>query len=200
MRHIKLDGTNKHVIQTLHGTGGPATDLFRVAKMIDPQATLIGFQGEVMEQGMARFFKRHHDGSFDLRSLAETTYQLKDDIEAVIKQYDLNDYQVTLLGYSNGTNLAINYFKEFEDTPIDVALMYHPAPGRLDVPFKAQPNLKILITSGANDPFITQGEFDTLHQQLLDARIDAHVYHHQFGHSLIGEELEASKELLNSSE
>lgn len=49
MRHIKLDGSNKHVIMTLHGTGGSAGDLFQVAKYIDPQATLIGFQGEVLE-------------------------------------------------------------------------------------------------------------------------------------------------------
>ncbi len=196
MRHIKQDGTNQHVIITLHGTGGSASDLFQIGHYLDPNATLIGFQGEVSERGMARYFARHQDGSFDLRSLAQATYDLHESLEEVINKYGFNHHQITLLGYSNGANLAINYLKEFENIPVDVALLYHPSAGRSDVEFKKQDGLKVLITSGANDPYISIEAFNELQTLLLNAGIDVKTYHHDFGHQLIQEELEASKELL----
>ncbi len=196
MRHIKQNGTNQHVIITLHGTGGSASDLFQIGQYLDPNATLIGFQGEVSERGMARYFARHHDGSFDLRSLAQATYDLDESLNEVLDKYELNNHKITLLGYSNGANLAINYLKEFENIPVNVALLYHPSPGRSDVEFKKQDDLKVLITSGANDPYISVEEFNELQSSLISAGIEVKTYHHDYGHQLIQEELEASKELL----
>lgn len=199
MRYIKKDGTNQRVILTLHGTGGSATDLFTIASYLDPQATLIGFQGEVYERGMARFFARYADGSFDLRSLASATYDLQTTVQEVIEKYQLQSHQLVLLGYSNGANLAINYFKEFENTPIDVALLYHPSMVREDTAFKTQENLSVLISSGANDPYISQEKFEALTQQFENARIKVDTYHHDFGHQLLQMELEYSKELLSKN-
>ena len=162
MRHVKQDGTNNNVIITLHGTGGSATDLFQIAQYIDKDATLIGFQGEVIDQGMARYFERNNDGSFNLRSLAEATQ---------------------------------SYFKEFEDTPINLALLYHPSVTKADERFKAQKDLRVLVTSGANDPYISSEQFETLTKQLEAANIEVISFHHQYGHQLIQDELVKSKEI-----
>lgn len=196
MRHITKNGTNNHVIITLHGTGGSATDLFQIAQYIDPQATLIGLQGEVYENGMARYFARHQDGSFDLRSLAEATYDFKETLDRIIKTQELKDKEITLMGYSNGANLVINALREFENLNMNTALLYHPSVGRKDVEFKKQDNLKVLLTSGANDPYITSEEFEDLATQLQNADIDVFKYSHEYGHQLIQEELEASKNCL----
>lgn len=195
MRHVKQDGTNNNVIITLHGTGGSATDLFQIAQYIDKDATLIGFQGEVIEQGMARYFERNNDGSFNLRSLAEATYDLRDSINDVIEKHNLQEAHITLMGYSNGANLAQSYFKEFENTPINLALLYHPSVTKADESFKAQKDLRVLVTSGANDPYISSEQFETLTKQLEAANIEVISFHHQYGHQLIQDELVKSKEI-----
>ena len=46
MRHIHIPGKNNHVLVLLHGTGGSASSLFEIGQYIDPEATMIGFQGE----------------------------------------------------------------------------------------------------------------------------------------------------------
>lgn len=193
MRHIHKPGKNNHVIVTLHGTGGSATDLFQIAQFIDQEASLIGFQGEVREMGMARYFARHADGSFDLRSLAEATYDLLASLQEVINQYDYQNHKITLIGYSNGANLAINLLKEFENVPLNHAVLYHPSAGRIDVDFKKQENLKVLLTSGANDPYITESDFNSLKQQMVDQQIDVQSIHHEYGHQLTNQEIVDSK-------
>ena len=45
MRHIHIPGKNNHVLVLLHGTGGSASSLFEIGQYIDPEATMIGFQG-----------------------------------------------------------------------------------------------------------------------------------------------------------
>lgn len=199
MNFVKVDGTNQQVIMTLHGTGGSATDLFSVAKQLDANATLIGFQGEVYEGKMARYFARYPDGSFDFRSLAKATYDLKESIDNVIEKFQLQNHHIVLLGYSNGANLAISYLKEFEDVPIDVMLLYHSSLVRPQDSIKPQDQLKVLITSGENDPFVTKEQFQVIKQAFIDAGIETETYRHSFGHQLIQEEIAVSKELLDQN-
>lgn len=145
---------------------------------------------------MARFFKRNPNGSFDLRSLAEATYDLKDTISEIIEKNNFSEHKISLLGYSNGANLIVNYLKEIDNAPVDYVHLYHPSPGRIELEFKPQNNLKVLMTSGKNDPFISEVEFETLKNQLIDKQIDFVTYTHNNGHTLLQEELEASKNLI----
>lgn len=196
MRHIHIPGENNHVLVLLHGTGGSASSLFEIGQFINPKATLIGFQGEVEEQGMARYFARYSDGTFDLRSLASGTYDFYDSLKKVIKQYRLEESEITLVGYSNGANLALNVLKEFENVPFRRAFLFHPSPVRPEIPFKAQKGIQVLLTSGANDPYISDTQFTALHQALEAATSAVEVYHHEYGHQLIREELKRAKELI----
>ncbi|MHC5268786.1 alpha/beta hydrolase [Enterococcus sp. LJL98] len=196
MKHIQIPGKNKHVLILLHGTGGSASSLFEVGQFIDPEATMIGFQGEVEEQGMARYFARYHDGTFDLRSLASATYDFQDTLKKVIKQYQLENHEITVIGYSNGANLALNVLKEFEQAPFHRAFLFHPSPVRPTIPLKAQKDLQVLLTSGANDPYISEAQFRTLKQAFSDAGIAVEVLHHAYGHQLIQEELDRAKALV----
>ncbi len=60
MKHIFQKGTNsdKPTLLLLHGTGGTEQDLLPLAEMIDKEANILSVRGNVLENGMPRFFKR----------------------------------------------------------------------------------------------------------------------------------------------
>ncbi|EAC9468251.1 carboxylesterase, partial [Listeria monocytogenes] len=43
------------VLVLLHGTGGDEQSLLEVGKALDPQASLLGIRGNVLENGMPRY-------------------------------------------------------------------------------------------------------------------------------------------------
>lgn len=194
MRHVKKVGSNNRVFILLHGTGGSADSLFDIANFIDEEATLIGFEGQVLENGMRRYFERYPDGTFKLRSLAEATEDLYASMNTVLDEYP--DAEVVLMGYSNGANIALNILKEFENVKLDYAILFHPSPVRMDVPFKTQNDLKVLITSGQNDPFISEADFKAISNQLSEKVNEVKEVNHEYGHQLIQEELTETKKFL----
>ena len=189
-------GKNHHAVIALHGTGGSARDLFDIVKFLDPQTTRIGFEGEVIENEMRRFFARFPDGSFDLESLAKGTTSLKESIDRVIERYDLKNHSITILGYSNGANIAVNLLKEFEDFPIAHAILLHPSPITPGKALKKQKNLKVLISSGKHDPYISETEFNHLKEAFMDGGIDVETFVHNHGHKLTQDEINAAKKFL----
>lgn len=192
MIHIINKGTNQHVIFLLHGTGGTAESMIDFGKRIDSKATHISIQGEVDENGMNRYFARYPDGSFNLESLKEETEKLNQEIKYLIEYYQLENYQKTILGYSNGANIATNLFKEFE-TDFDHAILYHPSAVREESPVLQQFKLKVFMTYGHDDPFLSQDDFLELKQKFEEQSIPVTAYMHSYGHQIIGQELEKTK-------
>lgn len=197
MKHVKKDGTNQNLYILLHGTGGDAESLFPLLNVLDPEATGIGIQGEVKEGGMNRFFARNPDGSFDLESLGEATKKLYETIEDLRSRYGLKDKRVILLGYSNGANIIQSVLKDYE-TDYRLALIFHPALVKPEVPFKPQGDLTAFVTSGQNDPYISQEGFARIETTLTDAGIPFESFTHEKGHSLIQEELVKARELIQA--
>lgn len=194
MIHVTHKGTNNRLIILLHGTGGDATSLFQLASYLDPDATYCGIQGNVEENGMNRYFKRYHDGSFDMKSLAKETYELKQTIDEIIKRKSETD-SIILVGYSNGAYIALNILKEFQ-VQWDSVILFHPTHVRPNVPLKAQPNLNVLLTFGENDSFVSADMFKSLIHEFKDREIDFEVIEHELGHGIIGLELDAAKEFI----
>lgn len=192
MIHVIHQGTNDTVIFLLHGTGGNERDLMSIAHYVDPQATFIGIRGNVEEQGMLRYFARNEDGTFDMRSLAQETYNLKNAIDTIIENNQLNDKNLRVLGYSNGANIMQSMMKEFE-LPFSAYYLLHPSLTRSDEAFKTQTG-KVFISSGDNDPYISSENFNSIVTKLEAASIEVHAYRHQKGHALIQEELDAVKQ------
>lgn len=195
MEHVYQKGSNRHVIVSLHGTGGHATSLFELSEMIDSEASLLGIQGDVLEQGMRRFFKRYADGSFDLEDLSQNTHQLHDTIQKLIDAYQLNDFTLTILGYSNGANITLSLFKHYE-TVFDYALLFHPSVVWPEKSFRSQRKLKALISYGAQDPFIREELFDDMLNQFKEAEIAVRSVKHAYGHQLVHEEIERARQLI----
>ena len=196
MIHMKMDGTNNEVFILLHGTGGDEQSLVPIARYLDRDATLIGVRGNVEEGEMFRFFARYPDMSFDLKSLAKETKLLYEGIEQTLREYGLEDHRVTLIGYSNGANVALNMFKEYE-TKFARALLFHPSNGRPEVDYKPQHALELFMTYGENDPFLDAADFAALEAKVKEAGIKYATFTHEMGHQLIEAELQAAMEMLH---
>lgn len=190
--HVKYKGASERSIIMLHGTGGNESDLRSIASQVDPEAHLIGVRGSVEENGMLRYFKRYPDGTFDLKDLAMNTKLLHDGILELLNYYELDATKTTIMGYSNGANIAINMFKEFE-TPFSKAILFHPSPVRLEVPVMKQEQLQTFLSYGENDPFLSASEFETLKDQFADTNI----FVHQGGHQLTYDEVSAAHTFYN---
>src|SRR5690625_7808731 len=75
MEHIFNKGKDqtKPTLLLLHGTGGNEFDLLPIAEQIDGEASVLSVRGNVLENGMPRFFKRLAEGVFDEEDLVFRT-------------------------------------------------------------------------------------------------------------------------------
>lgn len=194
MRLAEKSGNNRHLIIMLHGTGGSAEDLFSIGNILDANATFVGIEGDVLENGMRRYFERYPDGSFNLESLTVETKKVAEVIKELISKYP--DYRKTIIGYSNGANILTSIFKTYENLDLDNAILYHPSVTLEGQPVLAQ-KAAVLLTSGLNDPFITQEGFANLAREYRAANVDTSVFSHEAGHQLMHEELDASRQFLD---
>lgn len=94
------------VLLLLHGTGGNENDLIDLGHDLFPGAALLSPRGKVLENGMARFFRRLREGVFDVEDLKARSTELADFVESAAETYGLKGSQVIAVGYSNGANIA----------------------------------------------------------------------------------------------
>ncbi len=80
MKHIFQKGNDpsKPTLLLLHGTGGTEHDLLPLTDKIDPDANILSVRGNVLENGMPRFFKRLAEGVFDEEDLIFRTKELNE--------------------------------------------------------------------------------------------------------------------------
>ena len=104
--HEFVAGKSKCTLLLLHGTGGNERDLIPLGQELDPNASLLSPRGNVLENGMPRFFRRLAEGVFDLEDLRKQTNQLADFVIAAAKHYEIDNKRIVAVGYSNGANMA----------------------------------------------------------------------------------------------
>ncbi|MCJ8010084.1 alpha/beta hydrolase, partial [Lederbergia wuyishanensis] len=92
MNHIFQKGHDSQAptLLLLHGTGGTEHDLINIGKMISPNSSLLGVRGNVLENGMPRFFRRLAEGVFDEEDLVLRTEELKQFIDDSAKEYQFD--------------------------------------------------------------------------------------------------------------
>lgn len=196
MKYIKKDGTNKHLIIMLHGSRTKLSSLLEKVNTIDPDATVIGFQGEKKERGATRYFSRHVEGHYDLESLAEATVDFNESLKSVMDKYKLKNFMISVLGYSNGANLIENFLREYNAVLFDNVILLHPASINPGKEFKTQSDLNVLLTSGENDSFLNKEQFKQLSDRLTEASINLETFIHEGGHEMIQEEFDIAKEFV----
>ncbi|HZG70951.1 MAG TPA: alpha/beta hydrolase, partial [Chondromyces sp.] len=193
MKHIFKKGIDqsKPVLLLLHGTGGNELDLLPIAEMIDKEASVLSVRGEVLENGMPRFFKRLAEGVFDEEDLVFRTKQLNEFLDEASKKHGFNRDQVIAIGYSNGANIAASLLFHYEDA-LRGAILHHPMVPRRGIELPNLKSIPIFISAGKNDPICPSEESKELQMKFEEAGGDVRMHWENNGHSLTHTEVIAA--------
>ena len=186
------------VLLLLHGTGGNENDMIPLGQDLDPTAAVLSLRGNVLENGMPRFFRRLAEGVFDEEDVVRRANELADFIAEAAAKYEFDPERVTAVGYSNGANIAA------------AVLLLRPGTFRSAVLFRAmvpltpatQPNLadtRLLICSGEHDPIVPVENVERLAAVLREAGADVTLRFEEAGHQLVFAEIAAAKNWLRES-
>jgi phospholipase/carboxylesterase len=188
-KFIKGQNPTRPTLLLLHGTGGNENDLLPVGKLIDADANLLAVRGEVIENGMPRFFRRLAPGVFDEQDLMYRTSQLHDFIDQASKTYDFDRGDVIAIGYSNGANIAANMLMQIPYS-LRGAILMHPMLPRKEGTIPDLKDIQVLITAGNNDPIVPIQSTQALKKVLDDHRAKVSLTWFKFGHKLSSEEVQ----------
>lgn len=195
MQHIFIEGKRKDLptLLLLHGTGGNEKDLLSIAEMITPDASVLGVKGNVLENGMPRFFRRLEEGIFDIEDLIFRTDELNEHISKFADQYEFDRDQVVAIGYSNGANIAASLLYHHKNS-LTGAILFHAMVPRQDVELPNLQDIPVFIGAGKQDPLIDPNQTKELSSHLQQAGADVTEYWTDGGHQLTREEVEQAKD------
>lgn len=192
MQHIFQKGTTDTTLLLLHGTGGTERDLLPLAEMISPSSNVLSVRGNVLENGMPRFFRRLAEGVFDIEDLVFRTKELQGFLDEAAIKYEFDRSKVIAIGYSNGANIAGSLLFHYENA-LQGAILFHPMVPRRGVSLPSLTGIPVFIGAGNNDPICPPQETHDLTALLQDAGADVQLYWHSFGHQLTRNEVDAAK-------
>jgi phospholipase/carboxylesterase len=193
MKHIYKQGTNakSSVLVLLHGTGGTENDLLPLAEAISPESSVLSIRGNVLENGMPRYFRRLAEGVFDIEDLLFRTKDLNDFLDQAAAEYGFDRHNVVAIGYSNGANIAGSLLFHYEDA-LKGAILHHPMVPIRGVKLPDLSGVPIFIGAGENDPICVPQETEDLSTLLKDAGANVTVHWERFGHRLTASEVDAA--------
>lgn len=193
MRHIFQQGTDvtAPVLVLLHGTGGTERDLLPLAQAISPASSVLSVRGNVLENGMPRFFRRLAEGIFDEEDLIFRTKELNDFLDEAAAQHGFDRRNVVAIGYSNGANIAGSLLFHYPDA-LRGAILHHPMVPLRGIQLPDLTDTPIFIGAGRNDPICSPEETEELQKLLGEAGAEIEVHWENAGHQLTRSEVDAA--------
>ena len=188
-------GSARRTLLLLHGTGGNENDLLPLGRDLDPTAALLSPRGQVLENGMPRFFRRLAEGVFDEKDVIRRAHELADFVGAAAARYEIDPKRVTAVGYSNGANIAAAILLLRPEVLAGAVLfraMVPLAPSTL-------PNLAhahVLVSSGDADPIVPVENAERLATMLREAGARVVLRFEPAGHALGLGDVKAAQEWL----
>jgi predicted esterase len=167
----------------LHGTGGNERDLVPLARAIQPGAGILSPRGRVLENGMARFFRRLAEGVFDLDDLRRRANELADFVAAAAAHYRLDSTRIVAVGFSNGANIASSVVLLRPGTLAGAVLLRGMVPIVPD-PLPSLAGTRVLISNGQRDPLVAPEETERLATLLRSAGAEVTLVWQPSGHEL----------------
>ncbi len=194
MKHIFNQGKdpNKPTLLLLHGTGGNELDLLPIAGSIDEEASVLSVRGNILENGMPRFFRRLAEGIFDEEDLVFQTKELNQFLDNAAKEYQFDRENILAIGYSNGANIAASLLFHYQEA-LKGAILHHPMVPRRGVELPDLSGKSVFIAAGSNDPICSPSESLELQALLQNANADVELHWEDRGHQLTATEVEAAR-------
>lgn len=171
----------------LHGTGGNEHDLVPLGGRLSPGSAFLSPRGQVLENGMPRFFRRLAEGVFDEADVIRRAGELADFVAAARSAYDLA--APVAVGFSNGANIAAALLLLHPDVLAGAILLRAMVP-LAEPPVAALASKPVLLLAGAADPIVPAANVARLADQLRTA--GASVTHQTLpaGHNLTQADLD----------
>jgi predicted esterase len=179
------------VLLLLHGTGGNEDDLLELGAMLYPGAPRLSPRGQVLENGMPRFFRRLAEGVFDQEDLRQRTHELAEFVTAAAQHYDFAGRRIVAVGYSNGANIAASMLLLHPEILAGAELLRAMVPLQPD----SSPRLggvRVLLANGKQDPLIPPENVERLATILRNAGAEVSLQWSTGGHQLDSAEVQAA--------
>jgi predicted esterase len=176
-------GAGAFTLLLLHGTGGSEHDLLSLGKMLAPDFGVLSPRGNVLERGMARYFRRLAEGVFDLDDLRARTAELARFIAAAAEQYQFDARRIVAAGFSNGANMAASLLL-LEPAVLAAAILFRAMVPLVPEPLPSLPGTPVLVSNGRHDPLATAEETERLAGLLRSAGADVTLAWQPAGHEL----------------
>lgn len=191
MKHIFNKGQDptKPTLLLLHGTGGNELDLLPIAGRIDDEANVLSVRGNVLENGLPRFFRRLAEGVFDEEDLVFRTKELNDFLDDAAEKYGFDRDKMIAIGYSNGANIAASLLFHYQNV-LKGAILHHPMVPRKGIDLPDLSGKSVFIAAGTNDPICSPMESSELKSLLEKANANVKIHWENRGHQLTLEEVE----------
>ena len=193
----QVKGEKTLTILLLHGTGGDENNLLGLAERFGQEYNYLSPRGQVLENGMPRFFRRLAEGVFDQEDLELRTNNLAAFIRNSAQHYEFDSKKVVAVGYSNGANMAASLMLGSHSV-VKHAILMHAMVPFLPMELPDLHGSKILMTAGENDPFVPASNTSTLADLFNQAGARVELFWHQSGHTLIEEEIYRANLLLKN--
>ncbi|RDW19031.1 carboxylesterase [Oceanobacillus arenosus] len=193
MKHIFQKGidSEKPTLLLLHGTGGTEQDLLQLAEIVDKEANVLSVRGNVLENGMPRFFKRLAEGVFDEEDLVFRTKELNEFLDEAAAKYEFDRDNIVAIGYSNGANIAASLLFHYQDA-LKAAILHHPMVPRRGIELPNLSSKGVFIAAGTNDPICPSTESEELKALLENAGASVELHWENRGHQLTIDEVKAA--------
>lgn len=193
MKHVfqKGNDSSRPTLLLLHGTGGNEHDLLPLAEIIDKDANVLSVRGNVLENGMPRFFKRLAEGVFDEEDLIFRTTELNNFLDEAAEKYEFDRTNITAVGYSNGANIAASLMFHYENA-LKTAILHHPMVPRRGIKLPNLAEKRVFIAAGTNDPICPPQESEELNELLANAGAEVELHWENRRHQLTMNEVNAA--------
>ncbi|EKP94378.1 VOC family protein [Thermaerobacter subterraneus] len=180
------------VLLLLHGTGGDEHDLLPLGAHLWPGAALLSPRGQVLEDGMPRFFRRLAPGVLDAADLRRRAGDMARFVTAAARRYGFDPGRVVAVGYSNGANLAAALLLRHPRL-LAGAVLFRPMAVPVEAPEAgALAGRPVLVAAGRQDPVVPPEQSLQLVRTLEAAGAAVTLHRAGTGHQLERAELDAA--------
>jgi phospholipase/carboxylesterase len=167
----------------LHGTGGDERDLLPLADFFGKNINLLSLRGNVLENGMPRFFKRLEMGVFDEQDVKFRAEEMVAFLKSFKGEgFDINN--IVALGYSNGANIAgaiIMLYPPF----LKGAILFRPMKPLSGLrEFNTNRPVPVFVSAGIKDPTVNKEDTEEYVSLLKENGFQVDSYAIKAGHNL----------------
>lgn len=199
MEHIYMENKKgAPVFVLLHGIQvAQKNDLIGLGELLNPEYNILSVRGNVQENGMNRFFKRHGEGKYDWEDLKFRGTELYDFIVEKSQEHDFKLEDVIFVGFSNGSNIAIQLMLEYPESFKKAALFapLYPADVEKTQDFS---DMDVFLSLGKGDPIVPESESERVINLFKDRGADVTTAWVN-GHNLTQEVALEARNWLNES-